>query len=164
MALEGFTSFVIEGERGKEIYDMIMDLRSKLKEGEEIALTTIGDNDYHVGLFDMGSHEPCVELVFSLTCKISLEGRSVPEEIEFHCSSYICEDDVTYLDNILHINTSWRHDSALLDYMEDIGMNNYPGYYYHYSSEHDIVGTTNDTEGKYCQLLVVDDPEYNFPR
>ena len=147
MALEGYTSFVIEGEKGKEIYDMIMDLRSQLKEGEEKAFTTIGDNHYSVGLFDMGRNEPCMEMVFLQTS----------ESDEFHCCSYIPEDGVVYQDDILRLNTSWRRDSALFNYMEDIGMNNYSGYYYHDSSEHDIVGTTNDTESKYFELISLDD-------
>ena len=29
MALEGYTSFVIEGEKGKEMYDQIMNLKSQ---------------------------------------------------------------------------------------------------------------------------------------
>ena len=35
MALEGYTSFVIEGEKGKEIYDQIMNLKSQCEQQKE---------------------------------------------------------------------------------------------------------------------------------
>ncbi len=139
MALEGFTSFVIEGEKGKEIYDMIMDLRSKLNVGDEIAFATIGEHSYSLSLHEMSSiNGPYIELLFS--CQLS--------EYQLSCCSYIHE--IEHKNSILHIETSWRGcDSALMLYMEDTGMNDYPGYYYHDSSEQDIEGTTNDIGGKY---------------
>lgn len=142
MALEGLTSFVIEGEKGKEIYDMIMDLRSKLNVGEETALTTIGEHSYSLALHEISSiNGPYIELLFS--CQLS--------KYQLSCCSYI--DEIEYQDNVLRIKTSWRgFDSALMLYMEDTGMNDYPGYYYHDCSEQDIEGNTNDTEGKYFQI------------
>ena len=46
MALEGYTSFVIEGEKGKEIYDQIMNLKSQceLQKEEGIAVASAISN------------------------------------------------------------------------------------------------------------------------
>ena len=130
MALEGYTSFVIEGEKGKEIYDQVMNLKSQcelqIETGIEVA--TFGETTYYIVIYIINGEEKLCLYV----------GRD---------SSWI--EDIQYEDSILRINTSWRRDSALLQYFEECQLNDYPGYYYHDTSEHDIYGTTNDQTGKY---------------
>ena len=130
MALEGYTSFVIEGEKGKEIYDQVMNLKSQcelqIETGIEVA--TFGETTYYIVIYIINGEEKLCLYV----------GRD---------SSWI--EDIQYEDSILRINTSWRRDSALLQYFEDCQLNDHPGYYYHDTSEHDIYGTTNDQTGKY---------------
>ena len=124
MALEGYTSFVIEGDKGKEMYDQIMNLKSQceLQKEEGIAVATFGEMNYYIAIYEINGEE-----------KLSLYvGRA---------SSWI--EEIQYEDSILRINTFWRRDSALLQYFEDCQLNDYPGYYYHDTSEHDIYGTTN---------------------
>ncbi len=50
MALEGYTSFVIEGEKGKEIYDQIMNLKSQCEQQIEtgIEVATLGETSYYI--------------------------------------------------------------------------------------------------------------------
>ena len=55
--------------------------------------------------------------------------------------SYI--DKISFADDILRIDTTWRRGSALLQYFEDSGLKDHEGYYYHDCSERDIAGTTN---------------------
>ena len=123
MALEGYTSFVIEGEKGKEIYDQIMSLKSQCEQQKEegIAVATFGEMSYYIVIYEINGEE-----------KLCLY--------------------IQYEDSILRINTFWRRDSALLQYFEDCQLNDYPGYYYHDTSEHDIYGTTNDQTGKYFEV------------
>ena len=133
MALEGYTSFVIEGEKGKEIYDQIMNLKSQCEQHKEegIAVATFGEMSYYMAIYEINGEEKlCLYVGYA--------------------SSWI--EDIQYGDSILRINTSWRRDSALLQYFEDCQLNDYPGYYYHDTSEHDIYGTTNDQTGKYFEV------------
>jgi hypothetical protein len=144
MALEGYTSFVIEGDKGKEIYDQIMNLKSQceLQKEEGIAVATFGEMSYYIVIYEINGEEK-----LCLYVQIAVYGG--------RASSWI--EDIQYEDSILRINTCWRRDSALLLYFEDCQLNDYPGYYYHDTSEHDIYGTTNDQTGKY---FVVRDDEY----
>ena len=119
MALEGYTSFVIEGDKGKEIYDQIMNLKSQCEQQKEegIAVATFGEMSYYMAIYEINGEEKLCLYV----------GRA---------SSWI--EDIQYEASILRINTFWRRDSALLQYFEDCQLNDYPGYYYHDTSEHDI--------------------------
>ena len=141
MALEGYTSFVIEGEKGKEIYDQIMNLKSQCEQHKEegIAVATFGEMSYYMAIYEINGEEK-----LCLYVDIVLPARVGP------ASSWI--EDIQYEDSILRINTFWRRDSALLQYFEDCQLNDYPGYYYHDTSEHDIYGTTNDQTGKYFEV------------
>ena len=59
MALEGYTSFVIEGEKGKEIYDQIMNLKSQCEQQKEegIAVATFGEMSYYMAIYEINGEE-----------------------------------------------------------------------------------------------------------
>ena len=149
MALEGYTSFVIEGEKGKEIYDQIMNLKSQCEQQKEegIVVATLGEMSYYIAIYEINGVEKLC---------LYVEGFLRDHLTIWRASSWI--EDIQYEDSILRINTSWRRDSALLQYFEDCQLNDYPGYYYHDTSEHDIYGTTNDQTGKYFE---VEDDEFS---
>ena len=141
MALEGYTSFVIEGEKAKEVYDLIMSTKAQCQNEQEIDIATYGDSTYRLSAFTQDSRNgEKVE-----TTAFAWYGKYGEDDVR--AFSYI--DKISFADNILRIDTSWRNDSALLLYFEDCGLNDYEGYYYHDCSEFDIAGTTNDNSGKY---------------
>ena len=144
MALEGYTSFVIEGEKGKELYDLIMTTKASLSIDNEIEIGVFGSDSYRLGLFRLDHFKD--DQPDEFYCAWYLDGQ-------YAWISYI--DEIEYKDNALYICTSWRRGPALLEYLEQCGLNDYEGYYYHDSSEHNIYGTTNDQEGKY---FVVETP------
>ena len=148
MALEGYTSFVIEGDKAKEVYDMIMNIKAQCQDEQEIDLARYGDSIYRLFVFteEYRNGEKAETTAFAWYGKYG--------EDDVRAFSYI--DKISLADNILRIDTSWRHDSAMLLYFEDCGLNDYAGYYYHDCSEHDISGTTNDEHGKYFKIDLLD--------
>ena len=148
MALEGYTSFVIEGEKGKEVYDMIMNFKTKCNDGEDIEVAKFGKETYTLSVFTREYPVGGKEEITAFAWKKRNGG---------HACSYIHQ--ITYKDDILRIETHWRHGPALLFYFEESGLEDHPGYFYLDSSEHNIGGTTNDENGKYFEVEIVDAPE-----
>ena len=155
MALEGYTSFVIEGNKGKEIYDQIMNLKAQCeqKKEAEIEVATFGKKSYHIGLYTLTNCNMNTEDILALTLQVKNGG---------HASSWI--NHIEFVDSILRIQTSWRHGSALMYYFADCQLDNDLGYYYLDSSEQYISGITNDQAGKYFEVINDEAPEeYSVP-
>lgn len=152
MSLEGFMHIVIEGDKGKEIYDEITSLSAKCRaEGEIVVLRD--EKNYYKFVNRTGDEEQDDDIL--IVWHYTAQGNDC-------YMGWSCLDNIVYEENLLRIECDWRRSPTLLCYLESKGLKDYPGYYYHDSDEWNPGGETNDTEGKYFKLSYCPE-EYIIP-
>jgi hypothetical protein len=150
MSNYGSNSFVIEGEKGVEIYNTITKAYDKCVElNQRYEIGIVNDMVYTVEKSeDSGS-----EIIIAVWDNSDYSGAKWP--IAY---SWIDKKYVELKEGNLHISERWRNTyGVLLFYISDTKLHYDTNVYIETSCEADIVGLTNDAEGRYfkrcCMIM-----------
>lgn len=130
----GLTKFVVEGEKAKDVYDLLC--RAKQECGRE-------ECGYRSEVICVGNRQYRFAFGMDQVVKYEIEDDLYPlGNIEFE-----------FADSVLKVSEdTYGDDGALLPFLTEYLGKEYEGLFYHISCEADYIGETNDKEGKYFNL------------
>ena len=149
MSNYGSNSFVIEGANGTEIcnkimktFDICVELDTRYKIGEvngKVYTIEKSKTEY--------AYPDGMEYVFSVWDKDDDHNNGFKRPLAY---SWIHPTDIELKDGNLWISESWCNSYGVLRYyIRDVKLHKQTNVYFETSCEADIVGVTNDSEGKY---------------
>jgi hypothetical protein len=149
MSIYGSNSFVIEGANGTEIcnkimktFDICVELDTRYKIGEvngKVYTIEKSKTEY--------AYPDGMEYVFSVWDKDDNHNNGFKRPLAY---SWIHPLNIKLKDGNLWISESWcNSDGVLRYYIRDVKLHKQTNVYFMTSCEADIVGVTNDSEGKY---------------
>ena len=158
MSVCGGNSYVIEGSKGKEIYDIIMSSIDKCVEFNDKYVENIKrtfDNDYipvEYIEYEIGTYK---EKKYSIS-KIHNYDGEIEYSIRISCNGEYFEEssftmaDIEWKDNYLRINDStYNSIGVFYTFFKDSKLCKDSGFYYYGWTEQRMGGWTNDKDGKY---------------
>ena len=150
----GDTKFVIEGEKGRLLYDKIMKAIEACTEfDKEYAFDEVGGRKYVISKFL--NQDGQVEYI---ACVQYNENISI--------GSWFNLDDIQFEDGHLCLVESFSSGYGAIEvYACETQLYKDPGFFYYKTSESNFIGSTNDENEKYFMRLceyVVNDPDSGF--
>lgn len=159
----GYTKIVVEGDKAKEVYDLLC--RAKEECGREECgyrseIISVGNGKYRFafGLKEIVKYETDDEFfgprtVTTIVCPDVF--MLLPDHCDDECR-YLTQFgniEFDYVDSVLKVSEdTYGDEGTMLPFLVKYLREDYEGLFYHISSEADYIGETNDQEGKYFNL------------
>ena len=141
--------FVVEGEKGKEIYELLMNVIEKCVEFSDYD-RSVQDwvvNRYELGEFMGKKYFINKYLEYGDVCySVNTDNTGS----SFYLEDIVFENDVLYMKE-----TCCNSLGTIWNYVRDSKLYEYPGFYYYGWSEQCVSGVTTDKEGKYFEKTCV---------
>lgn len=159
----GLTKIVVEGDKAKEVYDLLC--RAKQECGRE-------ECGYRSEVISAGKGQYCFAFGMDQVVKYEIEddpfGPSTitttvrpdvfmllpdPDDEESRYVTQFGKIEFDYVDFVLKVSEdTYGDEGTMLPFLAKYLGEDYKGLFYHISSEADYIGETNDSEGKYFNL------------
>lgn len=162
-SLWGLTKIVVEGEKAKEVYDLLC--RAKEECGREECgyrseIISAGDGQYRfVFGMDIIVKYESEDDIFGPSTVTEVVRPDVfmllpdPDDEESRYVTQFGKIEFEYGDSVLRVSEdTYGDEGTMLPFLVEYLGEEYDGLYYHISSEADYIGKTNDQEGKYFNL------------
>ena len=159
----GLTKIVVEGEKAKDVYDLLC--RAKQECGREECgylseVFSVGNKQYRFafGMDQVVKYEieddPFGPSTITTTVRPDVF-MLLPDPNDEECR-YITQSgniEFEFADSVLRVcEDTYGDDGTLLPFLTEYLGKEYDGLFYHISCEADYIGETNDQEGKYFNL------------
>ena len=161
----GLTKFVVEGEKAKNVYDLLC--RAKQECGREECgyrseVICVGNKQYRFafGMDQVVKYEIEDDLYPRGPMTVTTTVRpdvfmllTDPNDEECRCLTQFGNIEFEFADSVLKVSEdTYGDDGTLLPFLTEYLGKEYDGLFYHISCEADYIGETNDKEGKYFNL------------
>jgi hypothetical protein len=162
-SLWGLTKIVVEGEKAKEVYDLLCRAKEECGREEcgyrsEIVCAGNGQYRFAFGLDRIVKYESEDE-IFGPSTVTEVVRPDVfmllpdPDDEDLRYVTQFGKIEFEYGDSVLRVSEdTYGDEGAMLPFLVEYLGEEYDGLYYHISSEADYIGETNDQEGKYFNL------------
>ncbi len=164
-SLWGFTKIVVEGDRAKEVYDLLCHAKEECGREEcgyrsEIVCAGNGQYRFAFGMDREVKYEIEDDLYSRGPMTIITTVRPDvfmllpdPDDEESRYVTQFGKIEFEYTDSVLKVNEdTYGDEGTMLPFLIEYLGENYAGLFYHISSEYDYIGQTNDESGKYFIL------------
>lgn len=159
----GSTKIVVEGDRAKDVYDLLC--RAKEECGREECgyrskIISAGDGQYRFafGMDRIVKYES-EDDIFGPSTVTEVVRPDVfmllpdPDDEESRYVTQFGKIEFDYVDSVLKVSEdTYGDEGTMLPFLVEYLGEEYDGLYYHIYSEADYIGETNDQEGKYFNL------------
>ena len=162
-SLWGLTKIVVEGEKAKEVYDLLCRAKEECGREEcgyrsEIVCAGNGQYRFAFGMDRIVKYESEDE-IFGPSTVTEVVRPDVfmllpdPDDEDSRYVTQFGKIEFEYGDSVLRVSEdTYGDEGTMLPFLVDYLGEEYDGLYYHISSEADYIGETNDQEGKYFNL------------
>ena len=161
----GLTKIVVEGEKAKDIYDLLCRAKQECSReecGYRSEVISAGKGQYRVafGMDQVVKYEIEDDLYPRGPMTVTTTVRSDvfmlltdPNDEECRYITQFGNIEFEFADSVLKVSEdTYGDEGMLLPFLLEYLGEDYQGLFYHISSEAAYIGETNDTEGKYFTL------------
>ena len=157
-SLWGSTKIVVEGDRAKDVYDLLC--RAKEECGYRSEIISAGDGQYRFAFgMDIIVKYESEDDIFGPSTVTEVVRPDVfmllpdPDDEESRYVTQFGKIEFDYVDSVLKVSEdTYGDEGTMLPFLVEYLGEEYDGLYYHIYSEADYIGETNDQEGKYFNL------------